>query len=218
MKNCRICNIEKEDTDFRPKRRVCKDCEREHGRAYRRKNPDKSKQWAEQNKERMKELQSNWYKSNKDHINAKFRERYNDKTSDFKKVKNYRTALNHMLGGEQKTNKYVGCNVNRLKNWCEYCLEEEMTMDTYGETWVVDHVIPLDYTDQYDFEILAKWYNVMPVKNLYNLEKNKYVDSDQVMIHYENIRSYFEIRNLELDQEYMEILAKHLDAGNPLEP
>jgi hypothetical protein len=91
-------------------------------------------------------------------------------------------------------------------------------MDTYGETWVVDHVIPLDYTDQYDFEILAKWYNVMPVKDLYNLEKNKYVDSDQVMIHYENIRSYFEIRNLELDQEYMEILAKHLDAGNPLEP
>ena len=30
---------------------------------------------------------------------------------------------------------------------------------------------------------------------------------------------YFEMNiDLKLDQEYMEILAKHLDAGNPLEP
>jgi hypothetical protein len=218
MKECRICNTEKEDTDFRPKRRVCRECERAHGRAYRRNNPHKGKNWTENNREHMKKLQSSWYDSNKEHINAKFRERYNNTSSDFKKVKNYRTGLNHMLGGEQKTNKHVGCHVNRLKNWCEYCLEEDMTMNTYAETWVVDHVIPLDFTDKYGFEILAMWYNIMPVKDNYNLEKNKYTDPEQVMIHYENVRSYFEDRNLKLDQEYMEILAKHLDAGNPLEP
>lgn len=55
----------------------------------------------------------------------------------------------------------------------------------------------------------------MPVCDSYNLKKNKYVDSDQVMIHMENLRSYIEDRNLQLDHEYMELLAKHLDAGNP---
>jgi hypothetical protein len=58
MKYCNKCRVQKDDNDFRPKRRICKDCEREHGREYRKNNPDKSKEWADKNKERMKKLQS----------------------------------------------------------------------------------------------------------------------------------------------------------------
>jgi len=32
------------------------------------------------------------------------------------------------------------------------------------------------------------------------------------------VKSYFENRNLSLDTEYMELLARLLDAGTPLEP
>jgi hypothetical protein len=218
MKDCNKCRVQKDDNDFRPKRRICKDCEREHGREYRKNNPDKSKEWADKNKERMKELQSNWYKSNKNQINTKFRERYHNVSSEFKKVKNYRTALSHMVSGEQKTNKYVGCDSRRLKDWCEYCLEDNMTMDTYPITWVIDHVIPLHFSEQYGFEFLAKWYNIMPVQNKYNLVKNKYIVPEQLFKHIEKVKSYFENRNLSLDTEYMELLARLLDAGTPLEP
>ena len=218
MKQCRTCMLEKDENNFRPKRKVCNDCERTYGREYRNKNPDKSKKWTEENKKRMQELQSKWYKSNKDYINTKFRERYHDVDSDFKKVKNYRTGINHMLAGKQKTNKYIGCNMDHLNDWCEYNFEDGMLRETYGKSWVIDLVIPLDFANIYGFTTLAKWYNVCPVKDIYNLKKNKYIDTFQLMTHMENIRSYCDYRNVKLDQEYMEILAKHLDAGNPLEP
>lgn len=38
MKTCRKCEIDKEESNFRPKRRVCKECERAHDREYRKKN------------------------------------------------------------------------------------------------------------------------------------------------------------------------------------
>jgi hypothetical protein len=211
MKKCRICNIEKIGDEFRPKRRVCKECERAHGRKYRKENSHKSKQWAKNNKERMKELQSNWYKSNKKQINIKFKQRYHDTSSSFKKIKNYRTAITHMLGGKQKTNKYIGCHVNRLKDWCKYCFEKGMSLDMYAKTWVVDHVIPLNLSEKYDFESLAKWYNIMPVKSVYNLQKNKYIDSQQLQLHLKNIKKYLQVRKLKIDQEYMKLLAKLLE-------
>lgn len=218
MKDCNKCKVQKDDNDFRPKRRICKDCERKQGREYRKNNPEKSKEWADKNKERMKELQSNWYNSNKNKINTKFRDRYNDESSDFKKIKNYRTALNHMIRGKQKTNKYVGCDSRYLKDWCEYCLEDNMTIESYSNTWVIDHVIPLDFSEQYCFEVLTKWYNIMPVENKYNLVKNKYLDREQLFKHNEKLKSYSKNSNLNLDIEYRELLARLLDAGTPLEP
>ena len=58
----------------------------------------------------------------------------------------------------------------------------------------------------------------MPVQNKYNLVKNKYIVPEQLFKHIEKVKSYFENRNLSLDTEYMELLARLLDAGTPLEP
>ena len=109
---CRKCK--KEDQDFRHNRRVCKNCEKEQGREYR-KNTTKAKEWSEANKDKMKYLQSEWYKANKPKINTKFQERYHDINSNFKLIKNYRTAVSRMIIGNQKTNKYIGCQVDFLK-------------------------------------------------------------------------------------------------------
>lgn len=219
MKQCRKCNTEKSEEDFRPKRRVCKECERAHGRAYRKSNT-KAKEWTEQNKDRMKELQSNWYNENKEKINTKFKERYHDSSTDFKKIKNYRTAINHMIGGTQKTNKYIGCNRDDLIKWCEFSFSDGMTIDNYGTFWVVDHVIPMDkISEEPDlFNTITKWYNIMPVFADYNLKKNKYVDSEQIEKHRQKLLDYYEIRNLKPKKDYMELLARWLVAGNPLEP
>lgn len=215
--NCKKCETEKAVEEFRPKRRVCKDCEKEHGRMYRRDNKEKSKYWVETNGERMKELQSNWYKANKDKINTKFKERYHDTSTDFKKIKNYRTAINHMLGGTQKSNQYIGCKRDHLVKWCESAFEEGMTMENYGAYWVVDHVVPLDTLKESPelFKLVTRWYNVLPVSINFNLRKNKRIDTEQIERHLLRIS---ENRDLKIDQEYSELLAKLLVAGNPLEP
>jgi hypothetical protein len=220
MKNCNKCQIEKEDTEFRHNRRVCKECEKEHGRNYRQQNKEKSQKWTSENKERMKELQSNWYKNNKEKINLNFKLRYHDKDSDFKKIKNYRTAINHMIGGNQKTNKYIGCNRDNLIEWLKFCFIEGMTMENYGTHWVVDHVIPLDNIKADDslFDIVVKWNNIMPVLSEFNLVKNKKIISEQVKTHLQNIQQFFNNKKLKRDDIYEKLLAKHLDAGSPLEP
>jgi hypothetical protein len=217
MKTCRKCETDKEDTDFRPKRRVCKDCERAHGREYRRTKKEKAQTWASENKERMKELQSNWYKANKTKINQKFKVRYHDTDSNFKKVKNYRTAINHMLGGTQKTNKYVGCKRSLLVEWMEYCLESDMIMENYGTTWTVDHVIPLDVvnTNENLFGMIAKWNNIMPVYAKFNLVKNKKIDRGQIENHLNNIRHFYDHKKLKRDEVYENYLQDTLLRETP---
>lgn len=216
MKNCKKCNFEKNDEDFRHNRRVCKECEKKHGREYRKNNKDKSKKWADENKEKMKELQHKWYTENKSQITEKFKKRYHDSSSDFKKIKNYRTAICHMIGGHQKTNKYIGCNSDFLKKWITMNFDDKMSYDNYGEYWVIDHVIPLDMKDKYDFEILSKWYNICPMEKNENLVKNKYINTHQVKKHSENLQKFNE--NKKIASKYLEILAKHLVAGTSLEP
>ena len=55
----------------------------------------------------------------------------------------------------------------------------------------------------------------MPALKKDNLKKNKYVDLEQIKRHLQVIeenKEYFSV-----DKEYINILAKHLDAGNSLE-
>lgn len=60
-----ICNVCGNTTsDFRINRKKCLDCERQHGRKYR-KETDKAKVWAENNREKMNELQRNWTQKRK---------------------------------------------------------------------------------------------------------------------------------------------------------
>jgi len=85
-KKCVKCPNTKPLSEFRGNRSKCKECEREDGRNYRRSN-NKAKIWAQNNKERMKELQSEWHQNNKEKINAKYNERYSN-DPEFKIKKN----------------------------------------------------------------------------------------------------------------------------------
>ena len=164
----------------------------------------------------MKKLQADWYQSNKEKINEKFRQRYHDTQSDFRKIINYRTAINHMLGGSQKSNRHLGCNRSELHEWCQHCFKGSMSFENYGEEWVTDHVIPLDFLNEHPghFSLLATWWNIMPVSPSFNLSKNKRVDSKQIREHLQALESF---QKLPIDREYITLLAKHLDAGIPLE-
>ncbi len=213
MKTCTVCNKEKDDDAFHYQRNQCKECRKAIQRQYR-KSTTKAKEWVEQNKEKMAELQHNNYKKNKEKINKNYRERYaNDPV--FRKLRTYRRGLNNFFHGKTKTNKHIDCHHNQFINWIQSAWTGDMSMENYGTVWVLDHVIPLDKieTDE-DFSMISKWWNIRPVTMKFNLVKNKYIDSDQALLHLGKLKKYTTDDQYNCYKTY---LAKHLVAGNPLE-
>ena len=51
-----------------------------------------------------------------------------------------------------------------------------------------------------------------------NLKKNNKIITQQITEHLQRLKKYHIENNIELPQEYIELFAKHLVAGNPLEP
>ncbi len=211
MKTCTVCNTEKDDDAFAYQRNQCKECRKAIQRNYRR-STTKAKEWVENNRERMSELQHNNYVKNKDAINERYNERYHT-DPQFKKIRLYRRTMSNLVHGIAKTCKHLGCPREFFLKWLSSAFNETMTIENYGTEWVLDHVIPLDKieTDD-DFVIISKWWNIRPVTTKYNLVKNKYIDRDQALLHLANLKKH---TNDELFKTYKIHLAKHLVAGIP---
>jgi hypothetical protein len=215
---CSKCKTEKNKKDhFRVNRKTCKDCERSHGRKYRSENKDKSKEWSENNKERMSELQSNWFQKNKTEISEKRKTRLKT-DGEFKKINDYRTKVRQMV--KSKNDSYydiIDCKSEHLKEWCKLFFkyfETETSIADHGKIWTIDHVIPIKDINEENRKHILSWYNIMPVTKKNNLKKNKYIDLEQIKRHLQVIKENKE--EFSVDEEYINILAKHLDAGNSL--
>lgn len=206
-----ICNRCGENTtNYRIDRLYCKECEKKHGREYRR-TTTKAKDWVENNREKMSELQSNWFQKHKTEICETSKERY--KTDEkFRERVNHSNALRFMIKGKIKTSKFVDCNSKRLINWVQYQFEEDMSLENHGKVWSVDHVIPCNeyLNGDYDKSVVLCWLNVKPVYITDNLKKNMYVDKGQSRIHLENVKNYIKIRKIKNKEEYEVALKEYI--------
>lgn len=217
-KKCVKCPNIKLLSEFRGNRNKCKECEKEEGRIYRHSN-DKAKVWAENNKEKMKELQSNWYQNNKDRINNKFNDRYSN-DPEFKIKKNTHRRLLALIDKDDSTKKYLGTDYSMVKKWLEFCFNNKMNWDNYGNYWQIDHVIPLNTFNLLDKEehlIAFNWKNLMPLKKETNISKHDKIVPKQIKKHIKNLENFHLLNNMEIDKEYNKLFAKHLVAGTPLE-
>jgi len=219
---CKKCGEKK--TEFRINRKTCLDCERKAGREYRQ-TTDKAKVWVAENKERMSELQHNWYAEHKTEIRQERSERLAIEP-EFKYAMSHRIALSNILSGRQKSSKYVNCSGTRLRNWFQFQFTEEMTWENYGDYWTVDHVIPVDkfLKEEQPEEIVFHWLNVSPVPKQKNLTKNKHVTLEECQEHTEKVKLYLKIRKLEDPSGYLQGIegfcdnfAKHLVTGTSRE-
>ena len=94
-------------------------------------------------------------------------------------------------------------------------------MDNHGSEWHIDHVIPLSKFDLNIPEqqlIAFNWRNTMPLSCSENLSKNNKILQLQVEEHYKKLVEYHIENKLDLPQVYINLFAKHLVAGSPLEP
>ncbi len=215
---CSQCGEKK--TEFRINRGKCLDCERAHGREYRQ-TTDKAKIWAENNKERMSELQHNWYDKNREEIHQKLSERYHN-DPNFKLVCSHRAALRRMASADGKTSIYMDCTGDRLRDWLKFQFTDDMSFENYGTFWVLDHVIPIEkfLCGDYPKEVILSWLNTKPVLRHSNLVKNKYIDEEQCAEHHTSVVKYLKIRKIKVDaKDYLSALKTFCETsccGNPL--
>jgi len=72
-----------------------------------------------------------------------------------------------------------------------------------------------DLTDDEQQLIAFNWRNTMPLSVKENLSKNNKILQSQIQQHVSNLLEYHKKNNIEVPQRFIDLFAKHLDAGSP---
>jgi hypothetical protein len=140
------------------------------------------------------------------------------------KFKRYvRTRIYNCLRNKNKLNhssEYLGCTFKEYIKWISN-YDATYNLENYGPIWHIDHVIPLSTFDLNDKDqqfIAFNWRNTMPLSAYENMSKNNRISHEQILKHYDKLIKYHEDNSINIPQIFVELFAKHLDAGSPLEP
>jgi hypothetical protein len=163
-------------------------------------------------------------------VKAKTRFRHNrlkckdcERDDPTEKLKRYvRTRIYNCLKGHKTkhAHEYLGCMPDKYLKWILFNASE-FTLENYGQVWHIDHIIPLskfNFNNEEDKFMAFNWRNTMPLLAKENLTKNNKVLKPQIEKHLATLMEYHIENNIELPQIYIDLFAKHLAAGNPLEP
>jgi hypothetical protein len=130
----------------------------------------------------------------------------------FKFKRTQRTRIISKIKKQKSTIEYLGCSSQEFVNWLTEN-SSEFTIDNHGDTWHIDHVIPLCLfnLENEDEQLLAfNWRNTMPLSCEENLKKGNKIIKSQVDKHYKKLVEYHTKNNLDLPQVYIDLFAKHL--------
>jgi len=117
------------------------------------------------------------------------------------------------------THEYLGCNSDEYVKWL--LINPKFTLNDHGPVWHIDHVIPLskfDLQNEQEIMMAFNWRNTMPLLARDNLAKNNKIIPSQIEQHLETLTDYHKKNSIELPQVYIDLYARFLEAGNPLEP
>jgi hypothetical protein len=133
-------------------------------------------------------------------------------------IRRTRTRIIACLRKKNKhTIDYLGCNCKFYMDWI-LNNNTHYTFENYGTEWHIDHVIPLskfDLNDDSEQLIAFNWRNTMPLSVKENLSKNNKILQSQIEQHVSNLLEYHKKNNIEMPQTFIDLFAKHLDAGSP---
>jgi hypothetical protein len=239
---CSSCNILKLNSLFIKNRKICIECNNNKRRINYQTNEEhriktikqsteyKQKKIIEKNKIKELEIGINNIQCNYCHkIKSNNNFRHNRlKCKDCERdepiskiIRNVRSRIFSAIKFKSNhTIYYLGCNCSDYLKWLLSC-NLNFTFDNYGNEWHIDHVIPLSKFDILNEEqqvVAFNWRNTMPLSVKENLSKNNKIIKPQIVQHYNKLVEYHTSHKLDLPQVFIELFAKHLDAGNPLEP
>lgn len=156
-KICSKCDQEKPSSEFyKAKSGVnglrgdCKDCCKKWHRSYYEKHKSWHSQWRKEYHERNKEWENQrareWYYNNKDYY-LEYQKSRTREDPGYKCTVFMRNCLYRVLFDKagQKTIDILGYSQDELKSRIEFNFQPGMAWDNYGETWEIDHKIPVKY-------------------------------------------------------------------------
>ena len=239
---CNTCKNKKPITSFIKNRQICKDCNNIKRRTlyindeeHRKKliqiaSNFKSKKVIEKNKKKEEEIGIDNKKCSCCYsIKHKSSFRYNrlkckdcERDEPLEKMK--RVIRSRIISALTKKNKhtieYLGCNTPEYLKWL-LKNDSGYTLENRGKEWHIDHVIPLSHFDLENEEqqlIAFNWRNTMSLSCQENLKKNNKIIKSQLEQHHKKLLEYHIENKLDLPQVFIDLFAKHLVAGSPLEP
>uniref|UniRef100_A0A6C0DZP5 Uncharacterized protein n=1 Tax=viral metagenome TaxID=1070528 RepID=A0A6C0DZP5_9ZZZZ len=193
----------------------------EAGKQYRKENRDAEQKTEYYSANRDEILQKSKTKDYKEKRNKYLRDRRkNDKF--FAMISSYRCRLHEVLH-KQKKNSYISylrCKREQFLDWLEFQFDDKFVWETYGKTWVIDHVIPNDFfnlDDEKHVERCFAWYNLRPCDTKENMNKSNTIILDVVESHQNVINNFTKINNwYQADVEIYQWLREQLGYGkNP---
>jgi len=242
IQECNTCNQTKPLVEFIKHQNICKDCnnlKRRHKyhnndecrlRIIKAASDFKHNKVVERQQKKLEEIGLDNKKCSICFtIKEKSKFRYNrlkcrdcerdDPINKFKRV--VRARIWHALTTKKlHTIEYLGCSSQHYLQWI-LNYNEKYTLDNRGTEWHIDHVIPLSKfnLDNVDEQMIAfNWRNTMPLAAKENLSKNCKIMKPQIEQHMTYLSSYHKEKNIEFPQVFIDLFAKYLVAGSPLEP
>jgi hypothetical protein len=167
MKICIKCSVEKEICDFIKSSvhkdgvsNICKLCNNERGRLYRKTYPEKKKESAK----KYKDINRDVFKSNRNRLLKKRRQTdilFVIKERVRRRIRNF--LIRNNISKTNKTFDIVGCSPEFLKEYLEKQFTDGMSWDNRGE-WHIDHIIPLSSAkDEEEVYRLCHYTNLQPL-------------------------------------------------------
>lgn len=170
-KICTVCNVEKNNDEYRKNRKVCKDCDNQMAREYRKTLKEKEKkesilcrlcntekknfrinrkicldcerEHGRNYRQENPEKSKDWNENNKPRLNelSKIRKENNP----ILKFKVHHTSnLSKFMKDEKKNkkSKFVNCDAFQLREWIKFQFLSDMNFDNHTDVWSIDHVVP----------------------------------------------------------------------------
>jgi hypothetical protein len=242
-KTCNTCNLIKALSSFVKGRNTCCDCnnskrkdkyksdETHRATVIKQATEFKQKKILERRQSKLEELgegnkkctvcseikPENKFRHNRLHCKNCERD---DPKEKFKRNVRSRIHMALKQNKDMHTIKYLGCTSPEYLKWIlKY--DERYTLENHGKVWHIDHVIPLSRFNLENKEeqlVAFNWRNTMPLLAKENLTKNKKILPSQVEQHYAFLSEYHKNKNMTMPQCFIDLFAKHLVAGIPLEP
>lgn len=178
MKICRTCNLEKEDSAFSGRQRVCKPCRCEANRAYYWENREARIAYAAAYRKENPEYAAN----TRPRVNERRKQRYHSDPL-FKLTLLLRNRVTDALAGKSKKSARTTELLGAPWVWVEAYLEEQfqpgMSWENHGPVWHIDHIRPcssFDLADPEQQRMCFHWTNLQPLFALDNFRKSDTYD------------------------------------------
>lgn len=242
-KTCNICTQTKLSISFMTNRPTCRDCHNAKRQHKYQTNEDhrleliktvtlyKHNKVIERRAAKLEEIGENNKKcSCCDAIKPKENFRYNrlkcrhcerdDPVDKFKRSVRSRIYIALQQNKEKHTIEYLGTSSSEYLQWIA-SYDDKCNLANRGKDWHIDHVIPLsrfNLDDEAEQLIAFNWRNTMPLSVKENLSKNNKILPHQIEHHLVHLSEYHTKYKIEMPQVYIDLFAKYLVAGIPLEP